>query len=848
MKIAKTLAAVTVLAAAPVLAGPVRTTLVTDANTTPVVADSNPSGFYTYADRLYFTAWRADVGRQLFASDGTSPQEALVYDFTALGNLSNPYVLGRIGDRLIVSTQDVALDVATAYRHVVVALDLATLQSVRLAEFDPQQNFYTWRIDRVAEVPGHVLFTDLVDGTVWSTDGTAAGTQQRYAPSPLDNAVSSASACALEGHVVFAGRNGPSREIWTSDGTAVGTRAVAMIAESGFPASAIRAGAYCHFLMARSQGWALWRSDGTVAGTQLSVSADTYEIGPVMAIGDVAFVLANDDEGVRLYRSDQATPAIELDGMAIGDLAGTGSRLAFTRRESFGSPAGTRSATLGGAPLLLPEGGNTVAAGGRFYVRSGGTLYAVDPLTAAAVNLGAQPAFGNRWDIASLGPLAFDAADDGIAGNEPWRSDGTAAGTRRLHDIARLTADGVSVSGDDALVRDGTAFFVNRVYSPGGPNAELWRTDGTAPGTRALPHAAGSGTVRIAAFGDGLVFTSVEPTDAWASLYQADLELSGARLLWEPLYGYGVATTADAGAAVFHCDTPRSTGNLCGLRSTDLQAGVLAPGGAASDRRGVIGAVGNSVLVVHRSRLWRSDGTLPGTFVVAPDLPITDLRADPSAPVAGGALLFTACLGANGSDCGLHRSDGTASGTQRLAAPPDQIIAFAPLGNRQAFITYVGDLWITDGSVAGTRQIASGLGSTRYGMASNGTHLHLVVTRFDPLRYEYVVSDGTPAGTRTVPSPPGLAPRHGRPLVLDADTVVFVCSGPESGEELCRMDGSGNDWTLAADIAPGRRSSVPTLLTTVGRVGYFSADDGTHGAELWRVDPFVDALFSAGFE
>lgn len=837
-------------------AGPVRTTLVTDANTAPIAVSSNPGGFYSDTDRAYFAAWRTDVGRQLFASDGSSPNEMLVYDFSVLGNLSDPYVLGRIDDRLIVSVQEITPN-TSAHRHVIVALDLTTREVEFLADFAPQFSSHTWRIERVAGMTGRIVFTDRVSETLWITNGTAAGTQQIYAPAVLDDTIYPPQVCVLDGRAVFSGRNGSGRTMWGSDGTASGTRPTVPIAETGVPVSAVRAGAHCYFQMARSSGWALWRSDGTIAGTRLIRSGDTYPNYPIVAIDDAVLVVADDGEHVRLYRSDQSVPVVEFDGIATGGVADVSGRLAFLRRASFGSPfvvtvsdgtpAGTRTATLGPEPLLVPGDGTLVAAGGRFYVRGGGNLYAIDPLTARAADLGAQPMLANRRDIASLGPLVIGAGEDSVSGNELWRSDGTIAGTRRLSDIARRTADGVRLSHSEPVVRADTVFFINYPGVPSGPHSQLWRTDGTASGTRGVQQAAGSHAARAVAFGDGVVFTTLHPDEPAARLFRTDRDFSAVQLLWEPT-AYSIAAASDASTVLFHCDTLMSKNNLCSLRSSDLQAGVVAPGGAQADRYGVIGAVGNVVLAMHRSRLWRSDGTLPGTFVVAPDLPIEGVSPGSPAPVAGGALLFTACIGTYGGDCGLYRSDGTAAGTHRLAAPSDQIIGFAPLGDRQAFITYVGDLWITDGSVGGTRQIAGGLGNAMYGMASTGTHLHMVLTRHDPLRYEYAVSDGTAAGTRLVPRRSGLEAIHGRPLVLDAGTVVFACTGPDTGDELCRMSGDGDGWTLAADIVPGRRSSAPQTLATVGNVGYFSADDGYHGTELWRVEPFVDAIFAGNFQ
>jgi ELWxxDGT repeat protein len=846
------------LAASPAWAGQVRTTLVVDANTTPVVADSDARGFYAFDGLLYFSAWRGDTGRQLFASDGVSPQVRLIHDFTADGQLSDPYVLGRIGNRLIVSTKDITVYSDISSPHVVLALDLGTGETTRLVEFAGQYNGYTWRIERVGETPGQVLFTDLIDGTVWSTDGTAQGTAQRYAPSPLDNAVSARSACVFGDSVVFAGLSGEQRVIWISDGTAQGSHAVTAIAESGIPDSAIRAGNACYFVAVRPIGWALWRSDGTVAGTTLETTGTESPNGPVAALGDTAYVLASGNSRVTLVRSDQRTPVFDRTGYA-SDLAAAAGRLAFSYSPLLGSGrnvlvsdgtvAGTRAATLDGAPLVVYDG-DVVAAGDRFYASAGDTLYAIDPLTAQAVNLGSRPGFRSRWDVASLGALAFDAVGDAIHGNELWSSDGTAAGTRLLHDIAQRNADGIVAPNARAIVRNDTVFFANALYPADGVRMPLWRTDGTASGTRALAHPAGREVVTIAAFSDDIVFSTANPDEPAARLYRTSRDFASTQLIWDPLWGTSASVSADGNALVFRCSTTSySELNLCGMRSTDLQASVLIPNGDSDgDSNALVGGLGAVVITHFNHRLWRSDGTLPGTFEISPGASFTRVSPNSAGITAGGALLFPACRGPNASDCGLHRTDGTAAGTYRVASlQSSQITALAPLGQRAVFGTFEGALWVTDGSVAGTQRLAADAGIA-YDIASTGSRVHLVARRTAPDEIVYFVSDGTLAGTRRVLPPAGFYLGDGTVLAVDTDTVVFSCWGEDSGFELCRVDGNGDGWTLAADIAPGRRSSLPRQLARAGNIAYFTADDGTRGSELWRVEPLVDAIFAAGFQ
>src|SRR4051812_21005950 len=58
-----------------------------------------------------------------------------------------------------------------------------------------------------------------------------------------------------------------------------------------------------------------------------------------------------------------------------------------------------------------------------------------DAIVAADIN----QAPGNNWaptDLASLGNVAYFAANDGVHGIEPWRADGPPAGTKMVKDIA----------------------------------------------------------------------------------------------------------------------------------------------------------------------------------------------------------------------------------------------------------------------------------------------------------------------------------------------------------------------------------------------------------------------------
>lgn len=102
---------------------------------------------------------------------------------------------------------------------------------------------------------------------------------------------------------------------------------------------------------------------------------------------------------------------------------------------------------------------------------------------------------------------------------------------------------------------------------------------------------------------------------------------------------------------------------------------------------------------------------------------------------------------------------------------------------------------------------------------------------------ELWITDGTDAGSRRVkdiyPGSGSSRPSH---LLSVGNVVYFTATDPEHGDELWRSDGTEAGTVLVADIEPGSAGSFPRDLKVMNGKLYFHAERKTIGRELYVVD------------
>ncbi len=592
---------------------------------------------------------------------------------------------------------------------------------------------------------------------------------------------------AYRGAVYFTVRDRTNQAagLWRSDGTAQGTYAIAPNKITTAPTALTVSAGRLFFAGGDSGGIELWSTDGTNAGT---VQAADIQPGRGSSMPRDLMPFGS---GV-LFTADDGTSGREL-WYSTGIVSGTAMVTDIDPGVASSSPTGL--VAVGGTILFRAK---TAAAGEELWRTDGtsvGTRMVIDLVPGVA---GSYPneltRFGTDVYFSSQG--------------KAWKTDGSAAGTSRL-------APAIPISNVMGFTEMGGALY----FSAGPFSAQkLWRTDGTTAGTAQIGPNLAVGPIRMTVAGTQLFFFATAKHTG-PELFATDGTIFGTRMvkdIW-----------------------PGSTGSMSTF-------GFMTPN---SSNTGLLFCANDGT---HGIELWGSDGTVKGTSLVSDINPPQPGATRDSNPrdffVHNGISYFSADDGVSGRE--LWRSDGSVGGTYLVAdikpGPSGSgVRGFASVGDKLFFLADDGlhgtELWLSNGTLAGTRMVRD----IRPGQLSSGCHdltalrgrLYLLAN--DGIHgLELWASDGSMAGTAMVVDTSILWTMGPSQITVHRDKLYFANSSQAHGLELWVSDGTAANTKMLIDLWPGPMptSGSPVILASLGDNLLFAHSNGQTGLELWKTD------------
>ncbi|WP_153800134.1 ELWxxDGT repeat protein [Foetidibacter luteolus] len=434
-------------------------------------------------------------------------------------------------------------------------------------------------------------------------------------------------------------------------------------------------------------------------------------------------------------------------------------------------------------------GGSTVAEGNELWVTDG-----TDAGTALIKNINAGAASSSPESFFELNGTLFFWADNGANGKELWKTDGTNAGTTLVKDINPGAPSSISNSGLQTYKLNGIAFFT---ADNGANGIELWKTDGTTAGTALVkdinPGPAGSTSLISSYFSFESLANNV--------FFFADNGTNGLELWKSDGSNAGTSMVKDANTSLIPSFFPNLMYKFNNKIYYSYDDGI------------------------NGSELWVTDGTTAGTNL------LKDINPDGESsmpyllfpPVINGKFFFTATDADHGAE--LWCSDGTAAGTTLLkdinpgTQSSDAFVLpnfssffqdqqHQTLFNGKMFIQATTaangqELWITDGTSAGTVLVKDINPGTEDGMSS--------------LSYFYTKSG-----------------------------LYFSATNGTTGVEPWKSDGTSAGTQIVKDIHTGAEDSGPQFLFIYNSKLYFMARDADNvtdtDGDLFRTDGDEETL------
>lgn len=346
-----------------------------------------------------------------------------------------------------------------------------------------------------------------------------------------------------------------------------------------------------------------------------------------------------------------------------------------------------------------------------------GTAAGTFQITNIAGGIHSQSKFGV---MGTTGKQLFTAIIGGVAASEQlWVTDGTVAGTKQLTNVANTTGLKLAYLTGNSFLTLGTSGLELFIGNDANNAKQLWVTDGTAVGTKQLTSISGGlNPANFVSLANGQEMFSGRATDGTTQVWVTDGTTAGTHQVTS-VGGTGLNPTAIT---------------VLGTTGTELFSGTAANGS---------------------KQLFVTDGTGAGTTQISNIGGTNNLLADFQTLGTTDKELFKASAG---SISQLWVTDGTATGTVQLTNISGTSglnpSGYLSLGDKKELFQGIGSngknqLWGTDGTVAGTQQLTTiafnGLNPTNFITLTDSKELFLGIGSNG--KNQVWSTDGTTAGT-----------------------------------------------------------------------------------------------------
>lgn len=798
---------------------------------------SNPRKFVVLNGKLFFQAQTPEFGIEIWESDGTAKGTKIFMDITP-GNNSG--------------LQDIVLfknNLYFGYQGVDSVRGLWKSDGTKTGTFLLKRFFLNAPYQ--LKVSGNYLYFNGYDSLygdeLWRTDGTASGTFMLRDIYQWANSSYPEELTDVNGILFFiAYCDSLGQELWKSDGTMAGTVLVKNIAPaygiSSSPNELYNANGILYF-QANDQdfGYELWRSDGTKSGTFMIKDLVPGYSGSnpfhFLYFKNSVYFMAMDYSGnYGIYRTD-------------GTSAGTS---LFMSMKSIDPHFDYM--VYGNEMLILQD------VDQHFELwKSDGTfsgtqrIYRFNNLKNGISNCSIGTIYkGKAW---------FSVPDDSL-GIETWTTNATGQGTKLFKNINR---DGTKdCYGGTVVSMDGILYFpaADRQY-----NIELWRSDGSFNGTKMVreifPGLTGSNPHDLCLFGGKLFFAATD-TSYGEELYVSDGTDPGTALFMDIVTGKKSSAprylNVVGNSLVFLAKDQNN--NMCLWKSDGTLTGTiqLCNFNSISQYRGSSYPLKNGLAFFTESSyttyLWFTDLTFGGTSCIMRfDHPQSYSFGNVYGDTLKNNLYFMMDDGIHGME--LWRSDGTVAGTYMVA----DVNKSADIGGWSDLLSFKdkiffcakgnyssSELWVSDGTEKGTKAFYGNGMTHLLGAMDFFSFGNKMVFRANTpgIGMELWISDGTQEGTVLLKdiNPGNNSSNINYYTVLDS-ILYFGANDGKHGTEIWRSDGTTAGTFMAVESVPGQNSNYFSELNCGDHYLFMFGNDQIHGTEPWKYVPGDTCFLSA---